>query len=181
LVQRLGQVVSANTNTLRLIHAENRTAVVKADEILQLLSSLRGSSASSAEHVADKIDIAIEVLRDLRADARQLLQETRATNESLGVTQEEISQFRRDQTPTHPPAYTPALGVPVYIPPPPPLLPPAKVENDSPPDGITIAKGKIKGSVDLSWLWTGVKKIGPWLGIPGGAAVWHFIRHLFGM
>ncbi len=169
LASRLSQVIRANTNTLRQVHAIEMANAKAIAELQATSSSLRASSASSADLQSGKVDIVIELLRDSRASTRDLLSEARATNEKLGVTQDEISQLRMSDR------YTP-MSVP--------LLPKPRDEEatQEPLEGITVRNGRLQGSVGLGTLWQAARRHGPTLGWVSGAftAAWHALKHFIG-
>lgn len=159
----------SQTNAIRLVDAKEIANAKLLSELLQLASSHREASAARDERAIDKLDLLIDVARDSRADTRQVLAELRAQSEQLGVQRSRIEELLQSDryTPTHVP------------------LPPREDETrSSPPEGISVHRGKITASFGLASLWTVTRKAAPWAATTGiGAALSHLLHrlHLFGL
>lgn len=158
VLSRVSQVIRSHTNAIRLVDAKEVSNARTLGELQAICTSLRDSSATGAERLADKLDLLVDLARDSRSDMRQALSELRAANDKLGVQRDEIKNLLMSDryTPTHVPLLP-------RDPPPPP----------DEPDGITISHGKVRASFGVMTAWNGAKKHSGWIST-GVVAVWHF-------
>lgn len=164
-LSRVSQVIRSHNNAIRLVDAKAVSNARTLAELQAICTSLRDSTATSTERLADKLDLLVDLARDSRADMRQALSELRAANDRLGVQRDEIKALLATDryTPTHVP------------------LPPRETETE-PEEGISVRHGKLTASFGFGTIWGAVKKYGGYVGWASGGltAMWHGARHFLG-
>jgi hypothetical protein len=163
-ISSVARAIASQTAAIRLVEQKTLALVRMGDRLEALEAFLRDSSSHDAE-VKALVQTVVELSRDTRSDVRDALKLLYATQDRLQNQREKLGEMEE--------RWTPARGIPIYVPPAPP------VEPEEIPDGISKRGLHLNWDTFLVWGWKVAKVLGPLVAASGVTALYYALRQRF--